>query len=99
MRNLLEETIEALANYEKTKNQSFSFVAFEKLAKKINYDAGYGGEQIATDLVVVGEGFWLERAEYDGSEWWEFKTFPKKAKKTEPTREMLLAYWSGQDDI
>lgn len=41
-----------------------------------NYDSGYGGNIIPLDLIVVGEDFWLERHEYDGSEWWEFKTMP-----------------------
>lgn len=27
--------------------------------------------------VVVGKDFWLERGEYDGSEWWSFKTTPQ----------------------
>ena len=27
-------------------------------------------------LVVVGKDFWLERNNYDGSEWWEFKQVP-----------------------
>lgn len=41
-----------------------------------NYDSGYGSNKIPMDLIVVGEDFWLERHEYDGSEWWEFKTMP-----------------------
>lgn len=51
------------------------------------YDAGYGSPEIAMDLIIVGEDFWLERCEYDGCEWWEFKTFPE-----EPTeiRELVL---------
>lgn len=42
------------------------------------YDAGFGGNEIPMDLIVVGKDFWLERHEYDGSEWWEFKTMPIK---------------------
>lgn len=41
-----------------------------------DYDDGYGMVYIPADLIVVGKDFWLERAEYDGSEWWEFKTMP-----------------------
>jgi hypothetical protein len=29
-------------------------------------------------LQLVGETFWIERAEYDGSEWWEYKEIPKR---------------------
>jgi hypothetical protein len=31
-------------------------------------------------IIVVGKDWWLERHEYDGSEWWEFKTMPDKNK-------------------
>ena len=52
------------------------------------YDRGYGQLYIPDDLIIVGKDFWLERAEYDGSEWWEFKTMP-----TEPvlTKELDLS--------
>ena len=50
---------------------------FEELAKKINYDNGYGGHEIDLSLVVVGDDWWLERAEYDGLEWFAFKQQPK----------------------
>lgn len=39
-----------------------------------NYDDGYGSPKVAEDLVVGGNGWWLERHEYDGSEWWEYKS-------------------------
>lgn len=42
------------------------------------YNNGYDWQEIPADLVVVGDNWWLERAEYDGSEWWEFKTIPKE---------------------
>lgn len=47
-----------------------------------DYDAGYGSAEIPMDLVIVGKDFWLERCEYDGSEWWEFKTMPIEPKET-----------------
>jgi hypothetical protein len=40
------------------------------------YNSGYGGQEVNTALVVVGDDWWLERCEYDGSEWWEFNTIP-----------------------
>lgn len=46
------------------------------------YDAGYGLPEIPTDLIVVGKDFWLERHDYDGSEWWEFKTIPEEPEET-----------------
>lgn len=42
------------------------------------YDDGYGSAEIPMDLIIVGEDFWLERGEYDGSEWWEYKTMPEE---------------------
>lgn len=51
------------------------------------YDNSFGGVEIAEDLIVVGKDFWLERHEYDGSEWWEFKTMPTEP---EETRELEL---------
>ena len=51
------------------------------LKANFRYDAGYGGNEIPMDLIVVGKDFWLERHEYDGSEWWEFKTMPVKPKE------------------
>lgn len=49
---------------------------FATAAEDIEYSEGYGGQEIAKDLVIVGEGWWLERGEYDGSEWWDYKTLP-----------------------
>jgi len=51
---------------------------FERIAKKIEYDNGFGGQEINPELKIVGDRWWLERHEYDGSEWWEFKILPLK---------------------
>lgn len=51
------------------------------------YDNGFGGTEIPMDLIIVGKDFWLERHEYDGKEWWEFKTMPKEP---EEIRELEL---------
>ncbi len=42
----------------------------------VDYDNSYGAQEIASDLVVVGDGWWLERFEYDGAEWWDYKSTP-----------------------
>jgi hypothetical protein len=84
--NLLKETIDFLKEYEKSPkdvlwvgtNKSFcSWHEFERVAN-IEYDDGYGTKEVDLSLKVVGQDFWLERHEYDGSEWWEFKTQPTK---------------------
>ena len=84
MDNLWEETNRAL----KAKGKSFDDVVaicgndfqitkenFEKYSK-IEYDNGYGSPQVAEDLLIIGDDFWIERHEYDGAEWWEFKDMP-----------------------
>ena len=85
--NLLKETVEILNEHNKKQEDvlwcgsktfgSFSWSNFEAVAD-VNYDNGYGSPAVAEDLVVVGSDFWLERHEYDGSEWWEFKQIPTK---------------------
>lgn len=47
-------------------------------AANFEYDDGFGGNEIGLSVKVVGDDWWLERGEYDGSEWWEFKTLPTK---------------------
>lgn len=44
----------------------------------IDYNAGYGREEINLSLLVVGDSWWLERHEFDGQEWWEYKKLPTK---------------------
>jgi hypothetical protein len=90
MENLLEETKEKLADCHKTPkdvlwvgssdgSEAITWEEFEKLAD-FEYDDGYGLNEIRLDLVVVGKGWWLERYEYDGSEWWVYKEQPKLLK-------------------
>lgn len=44
-----------------------------------DYDNGYGGQEINCLLAIVfKDGTWLERSEYDGSEWWDYKRTPEK---------------------
>ncbi|NCB47635.1 hypothetical protein EOM81_11535 [bacterium] len=89
MQNLLKETIEVLAENGKSeadvlwvgnKKAYVSWADFAEYAKNLEYDSGYGGNEIDGGLLVVGLDWWLERHEYDGSEWWEFKSLPIKPK-------------------
>lgn len=99
MCNLWEETIEFLKENDKTFEdvlyiQGIDFKVtkenFEIVAKKTDYDSGFGAQRVATDLVLVGDGWWVERCEYDGSEWWEFKTIP-----TEKDKVVFISYLDG----
>lgn len=85
MTNFLKETIECLTENNKTESDVlycvyngkwFDFEVFKEHAN-FDYDAGYGGAE-APCVIVVGDNWWLERGEYDGSEWWEFKTIKAK---------------------
>ena len=84
--NLLNETRDILLS----NNKTFDDVIFSgdrtthtKMTVKdflehanVEYNGGYGIEEINTKLILVGKDFWLERHEYDGSEWWEYKSMP-----------------------
>lgn len=68
------------------------------------YDSGYGGQEVANDLKLVGKDFIMIRGEYDGSEWWEFiRTKPtgviKEVNNLAESEAQL--YWSrkGYNDI
>lgn len=85
--NLLDETVEFLEKYGKTlddvlyiQGDDFEITRknFETVARDTNYDSGYGDQHVPKDLVLVGEGWWIERYEYDGAEWWDFKSIPAR---------------------
>lgn len=88
--NLLKGTLDLMLLYDKDitdirffgiKGECyFSIFDFEKMFN-IEYDDGFGGTNIPETLVIVfKDNAWLERHEYDGSEWWEYKETPIKPK-------------------
>lgn len=69
-----------------------SWEQFAALAD-FDYDAGFGSEEVNSHLHVVGDDWWLERHEYDGSEWWEFKRLPvRPAEPVEMTADDLKSH-------
>lgn len=107
MTNLLQETIYYLKEHDLTENDviwvgsqdlHFSFKHFATIAD-IEYDSGYGAPQVATDLLVVGEDWWLERHEYDGSEWWEFKQIPTRPNVYKKVDRVVGGMWDSLIDI
>ena len=82
MMNLLSETLDKMKDLTLFPNDvswvgsengeyAMDWDEFAKIAD-VEYDAGYGAQEIATDLVVVfKDGCYLKRHEYDGAEWWE----------------------------
>lgn len=82
--NLLSETKKVLSDNGKTpkdvrwvgtRHIAATWGNFAQVAN-VEYSAGFGAPQVAQDLIIVGDGWWMERHEYDGSEWWEFKEMP-----------------------
>ena len=83
MVNFLRETIESIGETNHSE-QDVMFVgsadgeyrvSWDKFKEISNfeYDNGYGGQEVAYDLIVYfKDGSWLERYEYDGSERWYF---------------------------
>ena len=89
MINLLEETIEVLREVGHTPNEVLwvgntevktTWDNFAKLANE-NYHDGYGDIEVPLDLLIVGDGWWLERYEYDGMEGWSYKSQPIEPEK------------------
>lgn len=84
--NLLKETIDDLKLLNLTPEDvewvgslsgdyKISWLEFVDIAN-FGYDSSFGAQNIARDLCVVGKDWWLERAEYDGAEDWEYKKLP-----------------------
>lgn len=88
--NLWEETLEVLKKYNKTFDDveyiiTNSYIMPKDMYSKISnvtYNNGYGLPVVNTSLKLCGKDWWLERGEYDGSEWFDFKTMPQKLNLT-----------------
>ena len=52
---------------------------YEEFLAKLDfkYDSGYGMQEVDGRVWLVEEGTWLERGEYDGSEWWVYRKCPQ----------------------
>lgn len=107
MTNLLQETRSYIEKCEKTTDDVkwvgngeyvISWEEFTKIAD-VEYDSGYGAQEIASDLLIVGDNWWLEREEYDGSEGWSFKTMPLKNKETKSFSKVKGGMWNNLDDL
>jgi hypothetical protein len=52
---------------------------FFDVARNTVYSNGYGSAAIPCDLIIMmNDGSWYSRGEYDGSEWWEHNIVPEK---------------------
>lgn len=98
--NLKEETLADLRKHGKsaedvrwvgTSGREFPLDVFWKEADR-TYDDGFGGAEVNECLMVVGDDWWLERHEYDGSEWWEYKEHPSQPIITEAEDPLHLIF-------
>lgn len=87
--NLKTETLKVLKLNKKTvedirwigtKYETINAEKFWRLADT-EYDEGYGAQKVATDLLIVGDNWWLERESYDGAEHWVYKSIPALPKR------------------
>ena len=51
---------------------------FERVAKETEYYGGFGAQEVASDLTLLGNDFIMFREEYDGAEWWRLILIGKK---------------------
>lgn len=64
---------------------------FLDFADRITYDSGYGINFIPLDIIIVmNDGSWFERREYDGSEWWAYVRAPVLPYRLEHLRMVKL---------
>ncbi len=58
--------------------ENYTAEEYDAFLKSINftYDSGYGGQCIF-GYIWYDDGTWSERGEYDGSEWWVYKSCPE----------------------
>lgn len=83
--NLLGETLEELEHLGYTKDdieavglEGIGYIPEWETAFDFEYDAGFGSQHVHPLLVIrFRDGSWLERAEYDGSENWVYKSCPQ----------------------
>lgn len=93
--NLLNETLDCLKVLEIDEKDVYgaydgktllNWNDFKKLAKDINYDNGYGSQEINQSLLVYTEKAILYRHEYDGAEGWKYVPILDKEDLLNPKR-------------
>lgn len=105
--NFLKETKEKLKVWNKTIDDikwigtDKYYIDIDAFIDKANvdYDDGYGAPEVATNLIIVGDNWWLERHEYDGSEWWEYKELPKRPDKKLKLKTLFAEYSVGWETL
>lgn len=106
--NLWKETLGVLKAHKKTWEDvrwvgtyeyKISKDNFELLAKKTNYDSGYGAQEVASDLLVVGADWYLRREEYDGAENWDFISMVEEPSETRLVERLTSLGWETLSEL
>lgn len=110
--NLLTETIEAITESGHTPDQ-IVFIGSEQSGHQCSwdeyriladqaYDNSYVAQKVAKDLIIVfSDGTRMFRAEYDGSEWWDYVRVFAVPKSAVPIRKLFTNHvgWDTLFDI
>ena len=104
--NFLKETLDKMIENGISPNDvlyvfnSFGYCSWEEFEKLANFDYnnGYGLVAIDLNLIVRGSDWWLERGEYDGSEWWKFCTTPVRSVQRHDSNISLLQKYLNDED-
>ena len=72
-------------------NPLYTTEEYENFLKFLDreYDAGYGGQNLY-GTIFCESGIWMDRGEYDGSEWWCVNEYPDM--KEHFGKEVVLRY-------
>ena len=107
MTNLYEETIEVMTennlewdDIEWVGGNNFQITLdnFREIAKKTEYNNGFGDAEVAGDLVIMAKSWIMYREEYDGAECWKIiKLKPSRPTNVE-TIYCLSQYNSDEKD-
>lgn len=108
--NLLSETERAIADTPNTPEDiifigsqtSGHYCTWEQFCvlADVEYDSGYGGQEVARDLIIVfKDGTYLYRSEYDGSEWWDYTVPFRFPRKLHDIARLISGGWSTLDEI
>lgn len=106
--SLLEETLRVLKDsrvrpedvqYVLTSEVWMTWKEFANIADGTYYNSGYGSQEVDPSLKIIGTGWWLERAEYDGIEWWRFCTIPLRSIQTHDSNATLLQKYFDDEDF
>ena len=110
--NLLQETIEAITKSghaiedvafigSEDAQHRCTWEEFERMADT-EYDNGFGGAEVATDLIVrFNDGRRMWRGEYDGSEWWEYDPIDERdyTQPGKPIHKLVGGLWTNLSEL